>query len=188
MTTSPLPKQRTRLTFWALLLAFLVLVRPASAHRDPPFGGKYPHNRGYPLGVGYSVASGYQGETRWAMTAWHNTPTLVYTYETSQANARARFYSGNWGASNWWGIAYNMPCSGSGCTYSYANIYLNDHYMSPGNDFQRKYVIVHEFGHNLGLSHYTSWWGNSIMRTGGFPSYNTPQSHDINDVNSIYPF
>ena len=72
---------------------------------------------------------------------------------------------------------------------SYAGIlFTPQSYYS--NDTHRRMTMVHEIGHALGLGHpntdYYFTNAASVMRQSTVETYYTPQTHDINDLNSKY--
>ncbi len=78
-------------------------------------------------------------------------------------------------------------------TYVSSIIHLNTAAGSFGSlsAFNQQAVVAHELGHSLGLAHAGYYAGES---TGAYSimdwccySYNTPQSHDVNDINYLYP-
>ncbi len=130
-----------------------------------------------------------------AMASWHASPTAVrtgYGYETTLAYSKMDFRTEDRPYDDWVGLTVLHPCQQSGCWYSYADIYLNSNANQLGNpgvtDFRRQKTAAHEFGHGLGLAHPDCWFCNfnSIMFQGEL-AYNTPQQHDIDDTNAIYP-
>jgi hypothetical protein len=172
---------RGRNVIMGLVLTLLLSTGVASAHR---FGGQFPHTAGNWLYVGYTQNGAYRTQVVNAGSSWHYTPTKVVVYETAYAYSKADFY-GYYYSDSWWGLAVHHPCAGWGCSYHYADLYLNTRTLGVESDFIKQKVAAHEFGHGLGLAHNTDSWYSSIMKQ-GYLSYNTPQNHDINDTNDIY--
>lgn len=166
----------------ALIVASLVVVAPASAHR---LGGKFRHTSGSWLYLGYTTSGTYSPQAVAAAASWHNTPTRLVVFQESIANSELDFYT-QYRANTWLGLTVLHPCSGSDCTYTWADLYLNSRTLASQSTFTRQKVAAHEFGHGIGLDHTSDWWYTSIMKQ-GLLSYNLPQSHDINDTNAIYP-
>lgn len=157
----------------------------ASAHS---LGGHFPYTRGTWLYLPYTAPSPYSFYPNMTQAAsnWFNTPTRVYPYLTSNYSiSRLDYYQGFYGTA-WWGLTVHHPCSGSGCSYVWADLYLNSQTLNAESSFIRTKVATHEMGHGFGLAH-PSWWDTSVMQQ-GYLSYNTPQSHDINDTNNLYPY
>lgn len=172
-------------------MAGAVLVGPlalgtgiADAHY---LGGRFPYTRGQWLYLPYTAPStSYQPNMIAAGSNWYNTPTRAYPYRTTNYSiSRIDFYQGNYGTS-WWGASVNHPCSGSGCSYTWSDNYLNAQLLNGQSSFTRTKVATHEMGHGFGLQH-PSCCFTSVMNQGGL-SYNTPQTHDINDFNALYPY
>jgi hypothetical protein len=192
--TLSLHRRLTLMAMATLALAVTLLTSPAQAHRYSPFGGSFPHVRGSWLYLPYThmTAGGYVNETNAAMRAWYDTPTRVWPYQTSDYNSSKVDVYTQWWSGTEWGMAINKPCSYAGCSYQWVEIYLNSRTMNPESFFTRQGITVHEVGHALGLSHVCgeaqcpSGYYRTIMQWGRL-SYNIPQTHDINDVNAIYP-
>jgi matrixin len=148
-------------------------------------GGRFAHTAGNWLNLGYTVSGSYQAQQHAAASAWHVTPTRLIVFQEPFATSEEDFYGFAY-SGTWWGLATLHPCPGSGCTYTWADLQLNTNTLNAETDFIRQKVAVHEFGHGIGLAHVTDGTYPAIMRQ-GHVSYNTPQAHDIADVNSLYP-
>jgi hypothetical protein len=110
----------------------------------------------------------------------------LIVYQTDFNSSKADFYSVN-RSESWWGMTVHHPCSGWGCIYKWADLYLNTRTLDSETGFTRQKVAAHEFGHGIGLAHTTDWWYTSIMKQGQL-SYNAPQTHDVNDTNNLYRY
>ncbi len=173
----------TRLALIPVICALFLSASLASAHR---LGGQFPHTPGTWLYIGYTRSGGYDTPVVNAANSWQATPTRVVVFPESIASSEADFYT-QYRSDSWWGLAVIHPCSGVGCSYRWSDLYLNSRTLATESDFTRQKVAAHEFGHGLGLAHTTDSWYTSIMKQ-GYLSYNTPQSHDINDINAIYRY
>lgn len=162
-----------------LLLLLLLTTAIVSAHR---FGGKFPHTAGTYLYLGWTHSGSYRTQVVNGASSWTSTPTKLILFEEGISSSELDFYGYAYNAT-WWGLAEHHPCIG--CTYTYANLYLNTNTLGRESDFTRQKVATHEAGHGFDLAHPGSGF-TSIMNQ-GYLSYNTPQQHDINDTNSIYP-
>ena len=187
--------RRTVVCAAAVTLA-LTLSVPALGHRVSPFGGAWPHATGQNVYLPYATITqgqpaGYYTVINSAMRAWYDAPTRVWPYPTDYNHSVVDFYIVNT-ADTYWGITDVHPCSASGCAYRWANIILNRRTVDAESLHQGQAIVVHEVGHALGLSHVCGQAAcpagslATIMQWGELP-YNTPQNHDINDVNAIYP-
>src|SRR5918997_6364567 len=183
MRTIALDNRRTSFITLALLALICLSTTLASAHF---FGGRFPYTRGTWLYIGYTQSGGYATPVHNAARSWHNTPTRAVVFTEAYANSEIDFFT-QYRSESWWGLAVNNPCSGSGCTYRWSTLYLNSRTLAGESDFTRQKVAAHEFGHGVGLAHNTDSWYSSIMKQ-GYLSYNTPQQHDINDINAIYRY
>ena len=73
-----------------------------------------------------------------------------------------------------------------------SNIWLNSFPGTFGSrsTFDRQLVVVHELGHSLGLAHAGYYAGETYgcysVMDNCMGRYNTPQQHDIFDVNALY--
>jgi Matrixin len=99
-----------------------------------------------------------------AVYKWNQTPNIDSYYLRNscpfQAGARCvDVYSGNYGASDWVGLATRKYDPGTPQSGRFAEqghfVQLNDYY-NPGSSFTRNNVATHELGHILGLGHNTS--------------------------------
>ena len=67
-----------------------------------------------------------------------------------------------------------------------AQILVNPSSAVYNTTFKQDYMLRHELGHVMGLGH-TPLNVISIMNPSENPTYNTVQTHDINDLNAFYP-
>ncbi len=150
------------------------------------FGGSFPYTRGTWLYIGYTQSGSYATPVVNAARSWQATPTRAVVFPEGYATSEIDFFT-QYRSESWWGLTVHNPCAGSGCVYGWATLYLNSRTLASESDFTRQKVATHEFGHGLGLAHTTDWWYSSILKQ-GYLSYNTPQQHDIDDTNALYPY
>jgi hypothetical protein len=174
-----------RITLFAFACALLLLTVVASAHQ---LGGQFPYRSGTWLYISYTQSGAYASQVSAAASSWHNTPTRLIVYRTyNYSTSKADFYT-VYRSDSWWGLTVHHPCSGWGCIYRWADLYLNSRTLNVESSLIRQKVAAHEFGHGIGLAHAPTWaFYRSIMKQGRL-SYNLPQSHDINDTNELYPY
>ena len=183
MSTMLFARRRAAVILLALIAMTALSTALTSAHC---FGGRFPYTRGTWLYLGYTQSGAYATPVHNAARSWHNTPTRAVVFTEAYANSEIDFFT-QYRSESWWGLAVNNPCSGSGCTYRWSTLYLNSRTLGAESDFIRQKVAAHEFGLGLGLAHTTDSWYSSIMKQ-GYLNYNTPQQHDINDFNALYPY
>jgi len=173
---------RGALAVVAVTATLLLSTATANAHF---LGGSFPHTNGSFLYLGYTTQGSYTAQAQAAAASWHSTPTLLFVQPEDISTSEEDFYGFAYDAT-WWGLTTLHPCSGSGCSYVWADLQLNTNTLGVESDFIRQKVACHEFGHGVGLAHVVGGTIASIMRQGTL-SYNTPQQHDIDDVNALYP-
>lgn len=177
--------RRGKLAAAALAAAVTVALVPTAADAHY-FGGRYPKAANSYLYIPWTQAGSYATPVANAMSAWYNTPTVVWPYKTTNySTSRADFY-GYSNSATWWGYSVNHPCYQAGCSYTWADEYMNTSTIPANDGFIQQKVAVHEFGHGIGLAHPDNVV-TSVMNQ-GYLSYNTPQAHDNNDTNALYPY
>lgn len=170
----------------AAVVAAVAMVLPATSANAHYLGGSFPHAPGTFLYLGYTTQGSYVAQAQAAAQSWHVTPTLLWVFQEDFSTSEEDFYGFAYSAT-WWGLTTMHPCNfGAGCTFQWADLQLNTNTLPAGDTFTQQKVAAHEFGHGVGLAHPPETGFNSIMRQGFLP-YNTPQTHDINDVNALYP-
>lgn len=120
------------------------------------------------------------------MSAWNSSAALVYF--TSQSSSGQVNMTDEYTTDSWDGLIQITPCSGSGCSYQYANLYLNYRLTQTYSNGEIQSVAAHELGHATGLDHAS---GCVVMQAytnirWGSCGVNTPQTDDINGVNAQY--
>jgi predicted Zn-dependent protease len=92
--------------------------------------------------------------------------------------------SDNYGATSWDGLAI----VGYVPNYSFGEVRLNRHYIDSYSSPVISGLATHEFGHILGLADRSTNNPATVMyyATPG-RSYRTPQTYDINNLNTLYP-
>jgi hypothetical protein len=167
----------------AAIAAIVVLVVPATSANAQFLGGAFPHTAGNWLNLGYTTQGSYIAQQQAAASSWHVTPTRLIVFQEPIANSEEDFYGFAY-TGTWWGLATLHPCNT--CTYTWADLQLNTNTLGSESNFIRQKVAAHEFGHGIGLAHVVGGTVNSIMRQGTL-TYNLPQTHDINNTNTLYP-
>ncbi len=100
---------------------------------------------------------------------------------------KVRVCNANYGPNLWFGIAQVWLSNGH---ISQATTKVNDYYFTGtyGNDIARRHVLCQEMGHDFGLDHQHGLPtcmedNNSTLNT---PSYQTPNTHDYAQLQTIY--
>jgi hypothetical protein len=189
-----------------MLMITVLLPLVASAHF---MGGRWPWTNGHHLlNLNYdSNCSSWQTRSDAAAWSWSVTSTpLWFTKVATDCSAHAsqvdifNGYNSNPSILAWT-QNYDRVCFFLSCwwdpnwttTYASSIIHLNFAPDSFGwlSAFDGQAVVVHELGHSLGLAHAGYYAGES---TGAYSimdyccyGYNTPQPHDVNDINHLYP-
>lgn len=142
--------------------------------------------------------------------AWPNASTRVSAVDSDfsisnvdLATASSDYWSDRWGIlyssavlgvcdmTSTDDIQINSLSAAKNCSglIRYAGILFTPN-SSYDNNTHRRNTMVHEIGHALGLGHpNTNYYvtnAASVMRQGTVENYYTPQTHDINDLNSKY--
>jgi len=127
------------------------------------------------------------------MDAWNNSAAwVIYTsVPAHQENLGAGDVNDS--SQPWDGETILYPCSGSGCSYSTGQVYLNYYYTQNYSDAKAQSPSAHEFGHVAGLAHTSSCVLMNPYTSGAYARWssqcnyiNTPRSDDINGVNAQY--
>lgn len=182
-----LKKKITNLVSASMLIFILLFTSTVYVYADTPLiGGKWPTGL-----IDYSndgTNSYYQNVWSTAASNWNNSTHVALGTSSSTAFHCSNTYNSGVG---WDGITYySIDSSGY---FTAVNAYVNTYYT--GQDRYTDYIVngisTHEMGHSIGLGHnsstssvmypYTFYSDGSLART-----YNTPQSPDINTINSIY--
>ena len=183
-------KKRSR-TVYVPLIAFALALALSFFTAGNAFGhylgGKFSHTTGSLLTLQYTTNGSWQGNMGAGINAWNNTSAPIYLQSGNINNSEIDFY-GNSYSGSWWGYAEHHPCVGGACSpYSYVNLYYNTRTLSGETNLVKNKVAAHELGHALGLAHVSYFaFYKSIMKQGAL-SYSTPQSHDVNDTDQLYP-
>src|SRR5215213_2309033 len=133
------PFLRRRITLPAVICAALILTTVVSAHR---LGGKFYHVRSTWLYIPYTQAGAYGTPVYYATRSWYNTPTVVIPYRSyNYATSKVDYYT-VYRYDSWWGLTVHHPCSGWGCRYVWADLYLNSRTLAYETNFLRQKVAA----------------------------------------------
>ncbi len=154
--------------------------------------------------------SNYSSHYSVIRAAWPNASARVSVTDTDFSSSNVDLSTATsdyW--SNRWGYIYSLGILGvcdmtstdnyelnslanakaSSGLIKYAGILFTPN-SSYENTTHRRKTMVHEIGHALGLGHpntdYYVTNAASVMRKGTVETYYTPQTHDVNDLNSKY--
>ena len=122
-----------------------------------------------------NTPSSYNTAVSSAASAW--TSATDINWVTGSSGVVAYVVAGNYGASGYEGLT-TWICNWAG-TYQNLNIQLNRHYMDSHNAARKKAIVMHEFGHALGLNH-SSVRGYPVMAT-------SPSNSYLNGTTSLKP-
>ena len=194
-----------------MLVLAVALFAPmtASAHLE---GGKWSWYTGHHLlSLDYDnncSPSSYESAANGAASAWTATNTPVYFHNVNNnctpLDQSVDFFTGYDSSSNAglaWTANYEQDCFLWNCwwdneftdTIGHSVIRMNTASGQFGSlsAFDKQDADAHELGHSLGLAHAGAYAGEStccysIMDYVGY-GYNVPQTHDVNDINNLYP-
>ena len=81
---------------------------------------------------------------------------------------------------------FGIPNTFSG-NYSSAQVLIVRGKCDPLTATEKRQVLVHEFGHVLGLAHVTAWFTDSVMDEDDVFDLNFPTTYDITNLQGLYP-
>jgi hypothetical protein len=94
------------------------------------------------------------------------------------------FHTGESGSNN----AANKHPTSSGGIITYAEVWLNWHYLQSASANARRSVAGHEWGHVFGLNHESTKGSDVLMNVGRNRDVTyTPKTDDINGIKALYP-
>lgn len=198
---------------WAWSIG-VVIVLSAGRSSASELGGRWRHAAGNRLiltyrcwyqvpsprpdssnGIWFNLCRSTYAEVQAAARAWNDSGANVWLEEISEWNSRrisgpkadVQVSESSWDPSEA-GVTRHAPCDGRGCLYTRSSLSLNIAALNTMTAFDRMKVIVHEFGHAIGLGHTEQdlTGSLSVMRQGQQP-VNMPQAWDVSWVNLLYP-
>ncbi len=186
------PSIRSRCVLMALLMLVSLMVAPVPQARAYTFTGckswRLDGGQAELYRKGNGINSYYSGVIDNAATKWN--PKLKrgsFQGVSSGGSLVIERYSYVQG---WFALA-SWNCVGGSYSGS-TGIALNSRTMDPLASWQDRYVLIHEFGHIVGLNHSSSGCGVAVMRSDAVTGDsscsggNPPWSDDINGAHARY--
>ena len=171
-------------TLW--ILSFAITLFNISVNAYVWTGDKWPDNKIDPLY--YWDFSGYS-EFHTSASDWRAAPVKPNPLQHPGDPEYAYFYVHKvFEETDWWGATVTITDDG---IILAADVYLNEYHFQNAGSGSRRSTCAHEIGHVLGLDEEP----NAVLRALMYPYHNvrwdswrinTPQTDDVNGVNSIY--
>lgn len=124
-----------------------------------------------------------------AASRWSSTPTRLALVSVGGGNAQIDAFAISYGATGFDGLTQYICSEGQFAppVYASANVYYTDGYDQDG----KNQILVHEFGHSMGLAHNNpALCGIPIMYYSSARYFtchlDSPQSDDDKGINAIY--
>lgn len=140
--------------------------------------------------TGNGITSYYSTTITTAAGKWNSTSSpgsLAKVTSGGQIVIERYYYSYQWYALSSW------TCSSSGYFTGNRGMALNSRTMDPFASWQDRFVIIHEFGHLMGLGHENGLAAcKAVMKsdahtgTSSCSSTNPPYTNDVDGMNAIY--
>lgn len=128
--------------------------------------------------IRYEGSTKYNDAKDWAIDQWNALGKVKIAPDTWWTYADLQWRDTSSSKVNWSAAWASTPGTDV--------IFMNDFYLSSDSDFYRRTAATHEMGHALGIDdHYGTEYENQLMYHEAW-GVNTPQSHDIEDYNSLW--